>query len=339
MVDLTTLNTLALPAIARHLVPYENIAQLTELSALATDHEHVFVLGGGSNVVLMPNIQSLIIHVHSRGMDVLQDDTGGRLIDVAAGESWHTWVAWCMQRGWGGLENLALIPGTVGAAPVQNIGAYGVELAQHLHSVQAWDIEARKMERLSRQDCGFGYRDSIFKHTQPGRWLITSVRFLLSHQWTPVLDYPDLQHHDALLALQSQRQLQPADIFRAVCNIRRSKLPNPAQLPNAGSFFKNPIVSADAARRLLRRYPDLATFPAGEDRVKLAAAWLIDRAGWKGVVRGEVGIHDRQALVLFNRGQARAGELLALARKVAASVRERFGVELEMEPRCYGCRF
>lgn len=332
MVDLTALNTLALPSMARYLKPYENAAQLAELSAVAADHEHVFVLGGGSNVVLMPNIQSLIIHVRSRGIEVLQDDPEGRLIDVAAGESWHAWVAWCIERGWGGLENLALIPGTVGAAPVQNIGAYGVELARHLHSVQVWDIEAREMKRLSGLDCGFGYRDSIFKRTRSGRWLILSVRFLLPRQWTPVLNYPDLQHHDALLALQRQRQLQPADVFHAVCNIRRNKLPDPAMLPNAGSFFKNPTVTADHHAQLVKQWPRLRAFRQDDGQWKLAAGWLIERVGWRGKALGPAGMHAHQALVLVNHGGADAHDVLRLAQQVRSDVYQRFGVTLEHEP-------
>lgn len=330
-------NTLALPARAEFYGEIENLDQLEAARRFAQERRlPLTVLGEGSNVVLGERIAGLVVRLVNADLKVKPLDGRRVRLTVGAGHNWHRLVEHSLQQGWFGLENLALIPGTAGAAPIQNIGAYGVELERFLHGVHAVEVATGERVRFTAAECQLGYRDSVFKGRCRDRFIIHAVELELSAVAAPVLDYPALRED---LDRHLSREPEPRDVFEAVCRIRRDKLPDPAGTPNAGSFFKNPIVSADAARRLLRRYPDLATFPAGEDRVKLAAAWLIDRAGWKGVVRGEVGIHDRQALVLFNRGQARAGELLALARDIAASVRERFGVELEMEPRCYGCRF
>jgi UDP-N-acetylmuramate dehydrogenase len=236
-----------------------------------------------------------------------------------------------MESGWPGLENLALIPGTVGAAPVQNIGAYGVELRDHLESVSAWNIPQGLLRTFSREECEFAYRDSLFKRAPAGTWLIVSVRFRLPKVWTPVLGYPDLQKHFGIGAAKAQSPT-PQAVFDAVCAIRRAKLPDPAELGNAGSFFKNPVVSGVQHAQLMRTHPEIVSYPQADGQYKLAAGWLIDRCGWKGRRVGAVGMHARQALVLVNYGGAQANEVLALAHAVRSSVQEHFGVELEMEP-------
>lgn len=332
MVDLTAHNTLALPSTAQAVFRYDHNDQLPELSAMASRHRHVVVLGGGSNVVLMPALDSLVIQVQTRGIRVLEEDSTSRLIEVAAGVSWHEWVSWCMARGWGGLENLALIPGTVGAAPVQNIGAYGVEISQRLHSLQAWDLVAGEMITFNPLSCQFAYRDSLFKRAPEGRWLIVSVRFQLDTSWQPVLNYPDLQRHAQLQALRDQRQLRPSHVFDAVCQIRRNKLPDPAHLPNAGSFFKNPVVGLQQYEKLRADWPGMPAFEQPDGRWKLAAGWLIEQAGWRGKTLGPVGMHARQALVLVNHGGADATDVLRLAQRVRDDVRNQFAVELEQEP-------
>jgi len=332
MADLTAFNTLGLPSAARFLTTYEHPDQLPALSSLARRHDRVFVLGGGSNVVLGPRLDSLIIHVLSTGVQVLGEDAESRLVDVAAGESWHGWVSHCVERGWGGLENLALIPGTVGAAPVQNIGAYGVELAQHLHSVQAWDIQAAESVVFSASDCQFAYRDSLFKRNDPGQWLITSVRFRLPRTWQPVLDYPDLRNNDRLARLHHENALAPHHVFDAVCQVRQGKLPDPAKLPNAGSFFKNPVVSSAYYADFRKRYPAAPAFPQPDGCWKLAAGWLIDQAGWRGQRLGPVGMHANQALVLVNHGGATTDDVVRLAGQVRQTVSDMFGVVLEQEP-------
>ncbi len=237
-------------------------------------------------------------------------------------------MAHCLAQGWPGLENLALIPGTVGAAPVQNIGAYGVELDQRFHSLLAWDLQAGREVEMGPEDCRFAYRDSVFKRDAPGRWLIVAVRFRLPVEWRPVLEYPDLQRHASL----QQREVLPRQVFDAVCEIRRGKLPDPAVLGNAGSFFKNPVVEAGRYRRLKAEHSGLVAYAQPDGRYKLAAGWLIDQAGWKGRRAGPVGVHERQALVLVNYGGATADDVLGLAEQIKASVSQRFGVLLEQEP-------
>ncbi len=330
MQDLTSLNTLALASRANTFLAYRDAGQLPLVSQLIDRYGQPFILGGGSNVVLMPRLQRPVVHVVSRGIQVLEQTATHRLVQVAAGENWHDWVAWCVAQGWGGLENLALIPGTVGAAPVQNIGAYGLELETRIQSLQVWDIRAGKEITFRPEDCAFAYRDSLFKQAPAGRWMILSVTFRLPTRWEPLLDYPDLQQ-DSTLAERGSA-MTPADVFDAVCRIRRAKLPDPATLPNAGSFFKNPVVDDAQYQTLKQRWPQLRAFGTGDGRWKLAAGWLIEQAGWKGKRMGAVGMHERQALVLVNHGLATAHDVQALARQVQSDVLAQFGVMLEQEP-------
>lgn len=270
-----------------------------------------------------------MVKVESRGIKLLSDDDGDDVVvEVQAGENWHEFVLHCVGQAWYGLENLALIPGTVGAAPVQNIGAYGVELDQRFHSVLAWDLRRARMVELGPCDCGFAYRDSIFKRAQAGHWLIVAVRLRLSRRWQPVLSYPAL----AQAVSAESAKPTPRQVFEAVCAIRQSKLPDPAVLGNAGSFFKNPIVDASVYERIRSNEPDLVAYPQGNGAYKLAAGWLIDRAGWKGRRLGPVGVHDRQALVLVNHGGGTADDIQRLAEAVKADVERRFGATLEQEP-------
>lgn len=237
--DLTQFNTLSLGAVAPDLIRYRSSGQLPAITQHVASGQNVFVLGGGSNVVLRPRLSSLVIKVESAGIRLLEDRGDSLIVEAEAGESWHGFVRHCVRQGWGGLENLALIPGTVGAAPVQNIGAYGVELDQRVHRVIAWDLQQGRLHEFEPHQCGFSYRDSQFKQAGPGRWLILKVQFAMPRVWTPVLGYPDLQHHERLAKLGSA--VTPRDVFDAVCQIRRSKLPDPDVLANAGSFFKNPV--------------------------------------------------------------------------------------------------
>jgi UDP-N-acetylmuramate dehydrogenase len=326
--DLTAFNTFGLSSRAAALWRYASMSELDDLSEAAGRHERVFVLGGGSNVVLAPAIDCLVVKVESKGVRVLDESPETWVIEAQAGEVWHEFVDGCVARGWNGLENLALIPGTVGAAPVQNIGAYGVELKNRFHSLLAWDLHDRRLYEMSAADCRFAYRDSCFKHAPPGRWLIVAVRFRLPKRWRPVLDYPDLNRHFG----DSQVVATPRAVFDAVCDIRRRKLPDPARLGNAGSFFKNPVVSADRFRALKADWPGLVAYAQPDDTYKLAAGWLVEQAGWKGRREGSVGVHERQALVLVNYGGADADAVEGLADKVRADVAARFGVTLEQEP-------
>lgn len=326
--DLSTFNTLGLPARAQDFVRYRERDELEQLSALAARYPRVFVLGGGSNVVLPDRVPGLVVGVQSRGIRLVDESPEGWLVEAEAGENWHDFVQHSLRAGWPGLENLALIPGTVGAAPVQNIGAYGVELDQRFHSLLAWDIARKRMVEMHHADCCFSYRDSFFKHEPAGRWMIVAVRFFLHRCWAPVLGYPDLKRHPGL-----SQGITPQAVFDAVCEIRRSKLPDPAVLGNAGSFFKNPVVETAQHETLRQRYPDLVAYAQPDGAAwKLAAGWMIDRAGWKGRRMGPVGTHERQALVLVNHGGATAADVQRLAEAIKADVMEKFGVALEQEP-------
>lgn len=326
-VDLTSFNTLGLRSRARELVVFDDAAQLPALQALVEQADAFFVLGGGSNVVLSGQVDPLVIKVQSRGIRLLETRDDAHIVEAQAGEVWHDFVGHCLEQGWPGLENLALIPGTVGAAPVQNIGAYGVELEQRVHSVLAWNFRQARLVELPAANCGFSYRDSRFKHDPAGTWLIVAVRFALPRPWTPVLDYPDLRQRSALAGTADARA-----IFEAVCQIRRQKLPDPAVLGNAGSFFKNPVVPQVQRDALREQWPGLVSYELGQGLCKLAAGWLIDQCGWKGRRDGSVGVHERQALVLVNHGGANAQDIERLAQSIRADVRRRYGVELEQEP-------
>lgn len=329
--DLTRLNTLGLSSHAQAFVCLSEEDQLQALSSLAGDYSNVLVLGGGSNVVLPERVPGLVVRVALGGVRLLEERADAWVVEAGAGEIWHDFVATCVARGWNGLENLALIPGTVGAAPVQNIGAYGVELQDRFLGLTAWDLKARRRVEMGAADCRFAYRDSMFKHDEPGRWVILRVRFALPRPWQPVLNYPDLKNH-AVLAAAANAAPGARDIFDAVCEIRRSKLPDPAVIGNAGSFFKNPIVSGELRDALAARFPGLVSYAQPDGRYKLAAGWLIDQCGWKGRHLGAAGVHDRQALVLINRGGAKAVDILDLAEAIRGDVYAHYGVTLEAEP-------
>ncbi|MFA7261304.1 MAG: UDP-N-acetylmuramate dehydrogenase [Aeromonas bestiarum] len=326
--SLLTLNTLALDA---HCLWLAEVAQVDDLQQLVTKPELTdlprLVLGGGSNVLFCNDFAGLVVLNCLKGIQ-LQDEGEHWLLHVAAGEEWHQLVCHALQQGWYGLENLALIPGTVGAAPVQNIGAYGVELASFCAYVEAFNWQSGQLERIDAADCHFGYRDSIFKHEYQDSHFITAVGLRLPKAWTPVLGY------GPLAALGDAPTAQA--IFDTVCATRRAKLPDPAVLGNAGSFFKNPVVPAALADTLKQQYPHMPCYPAGEGQAKLAAGWLIDQCGLKGFVIGRAAVHQEQALVLVNLGGASAMELIALAAHVRDSVEQKFGVVLEHEVRFMG---
>lgn len=288
----------------------------------------LLVLGGGSNLLLSRDVEALVLKMSSRGVRVLEDDGRRAILEAEAGEPWHPFVLDTLARGFAGLENLSLIPGTVGAAPVQNIGAYGVELKDVFAGLTALDRRNGELVTFEREACAFGYRDSLFKQ-EPDRWVILRVRFALARQAPLHLDYGPLRQRLAESGIDTPSAV---DVSRAVCAIRQEKLPDPARLGNAGSFFKNPVVDADSASALRARYTDLVAYPLADGQVKLAAGWLIERAGWKGFREGDAGVHQQQALVLVNHGTASGAEILALARRIQGDILARFGVTLEMEP-------
>ena len=286
------------------------------------------ILGGGSNLVLTRDLQPLVLKVEVMGRRTI-DAGEDWIVEAGAGERWHAFVMWTLAQGLPGLANLALIPGTVGAAPVQNIGAYGVELRERFHSLDGVDLITGRGVTLDARQCAFGYRDSAFKHGLAGKTLITRVRLRLPRRWKPVLGYLDLQrrvHETGITAPDAQT------VFDWVCAIRRAKLPDPAHIGNAGSFFKNPVVSAEQCRDIIGRDPEIVHYPMPDGSVKLAAGWMIDACGWKGKSVGQAAVYEKQALVLINRGGAIGSEVMTLARAIQESVYGRFGIRLEPEP-------
>ncbi|WP_248804606.1 UDP-N-acetylmuramate dehydrogenase [Pseudomonas sp. MWU13-2100] len=303
-----------------------------EALAYAAQHQlPLLVIGGGSNLLLTADIPALVLRMGSRGIRLLSDDGVNVVIEAEAGEPWHPFVLSTLAQGWNGLENLSLIPGTVGAAPMQNIGAYGVEIKDVFAGLTALDRETGELREFSLQECQFGYRDSLFKHAA-GRWLILRVRFALSRAEHLHLGYGPVATR---LTEQGVNQPTAMDVSRAICSIRSEKLPDPAVLGNAGSFFKNPLVSAALAAELKLLHPGLVSYPQADGQVKLAAGWLIEAAGWKGFRDADAGVHRLQSLVLVNYGAASGLQLLALARRIQADILQRFSVELEMEPNLY----
>ncbi len=331
--DLTPLNTLALPARARLLATLQSAdAARAVAQHPALRKERRFILGGGSNLVLAADFDGLVLRSAIPGRRLVGEDADAWYVQGGAGETWHDFVQWTLAQGWPGLENLALIPGTVGAAPIQNIGAYGLELGERFHALTAVDLADGSTRSFDAAACRFGYRDSVFKQQGwhlDGRLLITDVTFRLPKRWQALTRYADVANE---LAARGIATPAPQDIADAVVAVRRRKLPDPAQIPNAGSFFQNPVVDAASAARLGAACPQLPQYPQADGRVKLAAGWLIEQAGWKGRALGPVGMYERQALVLVNRGGARGGDVQALAAAVQADVAARFGVLLAPEP-------
>jgi UDP-N-acetylmuramate dehydrogenase len=329
-VNLRTLNAFGLPAQAATLVRIDSDATLRRV----VDHPELgrapkFVLGGGSNVVFTRDPQAVVLKVEVMGRRLVEERPDAWLVEAGAGENWHDTVAWTLSQGWPGLENLALIPGTVGAAPVQNIGAYGVELRERFESLDLVDLVTGRTVTLGLDACHFGYRDSVFKQSLAGKSVITRVRFRLPKPWRPVLGYLELERK---LRETGIAQPEAQTVCDWVCAIRRAKLPDPAVIGNVGSFFKNPVVSAEQCRDIIGRDPEVVHYPLPDGSVKLAAGWLIDACGWKGKSIGRAGVYEKQALVLVNRGGASGAEVVTLARAIQESVYGRFGIRLEPEP-------
>jgi UDP-N-acetylmuramate dehydrogenase len=329
-VNLRTMNSFGLPATAASLVRISCEADVRRV----VDHPQwgrapKFILGGGSNIVLARDPQALVMKVEVLGRRLLREDAEGVVVEVGAGESWHDIVAWTIDQGWPGLENLALIPGTTGAAPVQNIGAYGVELRERFEALDAVDLMTGRTVTIDALSCRFGYRDSVFKRELAGKSVITRVRLRLPRPRQPVLGYLELERK---LHETGNTHPDARTVFDWVCAIRRAKLPDPAVVGNAGSFFKNPVVTAEQCRDIIARDPELVHYPLLDGTVKLAAGWLIDACGWKGKSIGRAGVYDRHSLVLVNRGGASGSEVVTLARAIQESVYGRFGIRLEPEP-------
>ena len=331
--NLVKRNTLALPA---HAALYARITAAEQLVALAAFYApgdcRFFVLGGGSNLVLSGDFDGLVLDMAIAGRSLVGEDSEAWYVRAGAGENWHDFVQWTLAQGWPGLENLSLIPGTVGAAPIQNIGAYGLEAGDRFHALTAFDMQTGESVRFDADACRFGYRDSVFKQEGwhlDGRYVITDVTFRLPKKWQPLTGYADVA---AELSSQGITVPTAIQIANAIVAIRQRKLPDPALVPNTGSFFHNPVVDAATAERLLVAHPNLPHYPQADACVKLAAGWLIDQAGWKGKDIGPVGMYEKQALVLVNRGGATGADVTALMQAVQRDVQEKFGVPLTPEP-------
>ena len=329
-VSLKPYNTFGLPVAARQLVRIRSDADVRAV----LDHPELgrapkFVLGGGSNVILTRDLPEVVLKVEVPGLRVVDDGPQATVVEAGAGVAWHELVAWSVDQGLAGLENLALIPGTVGAAPVQNIGAYGLELQDRFEALDTVDLVTGRSVTLRAEACAFGYRDSVFKRALAGRSVITRVRLRLPKPWQPALGYLDLMRK---MDETGNHRPDPRTVFDWVCTIRRAKLPDPAQIGNVGSFFKNPVVSPEQCRDIIARDPHVVHYPMDDGSFKLAAGWLIDACGWKGKTIGHAGVYEKQALVLVNRGGAVGAEVQTLARAIQESVYGRFGIRLEPEP-------
>jgi UDP-N-acetylmuramate dehydrogenase len=312
---------------------YLPVTSLETLQTLRSDVDasrlQRLVLGGGSNLVLTRDFPGLVLHMCNRGREIVGADDNAVYVRAAAGENWHELVLWTLEQGLAGLENLSLIPGSVGAAPIQNIGAYGVELQERFHGLTAIDMKSGEILHLDRDACAFAYRDSVFKHSLRDRAVVLDVTFALPKRWQP-----DLRYADVAQELDARKLAQPSarDVSDAVIAIRSRKLPDPVVIGNAGSFFKNPIVTAAQRNALLAQHPQLVNYLQPDGSYKLAAGWLIDQCGWKGRNLGAAGVYEKQALVLVNRGGASGQDVVRLAQAVQADVMARFGVALEPEP-------
>lgn len=327
-------NTLALDSTPASFATVANDAKLGQACAWARAQGlPVIPLGQGSNVVFAGALNALVLRVATQGINILKQTNETVLLRVSAGQSWHEFVEWTLQQGYFGLENLALIPGTVGAAPIQNIGAYGVEFERFVRAVHVLMLSDGSTTTLSADECEFAYRESVFKNGLRDQVVVTAVDIELYLLPAPVVHYPALAEE---LARSGISQPQPGDVFRAVVEVRSRRLPDPAIEPNAGSFFKNPVIEKTHAQALAGRYIDLPQYTQSDGSVKLPAAWLIEQCGFKGKRQGAFGIHPKHALVMVNYGGGKGAELLDFAAAIAASVQLRFGVQLHMEPRVYG---
>jgi UDP-N-acetylmuramate dehydrogenase len=326
-IALAGLTTFGIAARAERLVRVASARDVIDVLATAGT-EPLHILGGGSNVLCTDDVQRLVMKIEIMGRRIVAEDDVSVTVDIGAGESWHDVVAWTVENGWGGLENLALIPGTVGAAPMQNIGAYGTEQASCAVSVSYVDRRAHSIQTLDAAACEFGYRESVFKHALRDVAIITSVQYRLQRHPSVNTTYADVRNE-----LQARGIAQPTirDVFEAVVAIRTRKHPDPAVIGNAGSFFKNPVVDAETYTRLRTAHPSIPSYPQPDGTYKLAAAWLIDTCGWKGHRDGDAGVHVNQALVLVNHGSATGRQILELSARIVASVHDAFGVTLERE--------
>lgn len=327
--SLLAFNTFGMDVKAELFVSVTSQDQMAEATTDASrKSQPLFLLGGGSNVLLRSNVAGLTVHNAIQGIEVIHENTESAIVRAGGGVEWHLFVLWCIERGLGGVENMSLIPGSVGAAPMQNIGAYGVELKDVFHALEAIDIQTGEVHRFDNKTCEFGYRTSIFKTTVKGRFAITHVEFELRKKPVFNTSYGAIE---AELESMGVTELSCKAISDAVIAIRKSKLPDPKEIGNAGSFFKNPVVKDEVFNEIKHRYPNVPGYPAGEGLMKLPAGWLIEQAGWKGKTFGTYGVHKKQALVLVNYGGASGEDVYRLSTQILEDIESKFGVKLERE--------
>lgn len=326
--SLKPFNTFGISKNARFFTSVDSVESLREALNWAKNHgQKVLILGGGSNLLLTDDYQGLVIKVELTGIQVITEEDTYLRVKVGAGEIWHDWVMYALDQNWAGMENLSLIPGTVGASPMQNIGAYGVEIKEVVESLEALNRTSLVVEQFSAEECKFGYRESVFKHELKDHYVITSVTFILKKKPEFRVDYGAIQE---VLKEKGVTELTLRAVSDAVISIRQSKLPDPKEIGNAGSFFKNPSITIDQYAQLKLNHPNLPGYPNGEG-VKVPAGWLIEQAGWKGKRIGDVGVHAKQALVLVNYGTGDGQKIKALSEQIQQSVKEKFGINLSPE--------
>lgn len=327
-VSLKKFNTFGINAKANKYADIQSLESLKRV--LKTDPTNsIFVLGGGSNMLLTKDIDALVLHINIKGINILEENKAYAIVEAKAGENWHDFVLWCLNQNLGGLENLSLIPGNVGTAPIQNIGAYGVELKDVFHSCEAINCYTQEIETFTKEECNFGYRESIFKQELKGKYIITSVSLKLSKNTHKLnIDYGAIKSE-----LSNLKITEPniKDISKAVINIRESKLPNPKEIGNGGSFFKNPVISEEAFKLLQNDFPDAPYYVISDSEIKVPAGWLIETAGFKGKRFGDYGIHNKQALVLVNYGNALGEDIYKLAQLIQQTVLRLFNIKIETE--------
>jgi UDP-N-acetylmuramate dehydrogenase len=326
-ISLKPYNSFRVDALARHFGRFASIGELQEL-LLETKGHPVLLLGGGSNILFTRNYEGYVLKNELRGIELVREDEEYYYVKAAAGENWHAFVQYCIAHNYAGLENLSLIPGNVGASPMQNIGAYGVEIKDVFEELEAWHLHDQCIQQFSHADCRFGYRESVFKNKYKNQFAILSVCFRLRKHPVYHIHYGAVEQE---LEKMGVEELSIRAVADAVIHIRQSKLPDPALIGNAGSFFKNPIVTDQQFTELKKNHPDIPGYPAPNGQTKLAAGWLIEQAGWKGYRKGDAGCYDKQALVLVNYGQASGENILSLSSEIIGSVSDRFGVVLERE--------
>jgi len=325
-ISLKTYNTFGISVNAQR---YIEITSLNDLKELLITEKDFFILSGGSNLLLTKDIEKLVVHLNIKGIEVLHSDENDIFVKVQAGENWHDFVLWCIDHNYGGIENLSLIPGNVGTTPIQNIGAYGVEVKDTIYEVEGLEIKSNTSKVFTNKDCGFGYRNSIFKNELKGKYIITSVTFKLTKSQHKLnSSYGAIQSE-----LENNNVKNPSieDISNAVIAIRQSKLPDPKEIGNSGSFFKNPIISTTDFKKLQKKHLDVPHYIVSKNEVKVPAGWLVEQCGFKGKRFGDAGVHKNQALVLVNYGNATGKEVWELAQKIQKTVLERFGIALETE--------